>query len=70
MSRGMEITGCAGTEIKLFDCQSSEETCRKWGQEKICSDISYCNPSSSCSNYTILQGLNCICYEGKVHVIS
>ncbi len=38
------------------------------GQEKICSGISYCNPS--CSNYTILQGLSCTCYEGKVHVIS
>ncbi len=34
-------------------------------QIEICSDISYCNPSSSCSNCTIPQGPNCICFGGK-----
>ncbi len=38
-------------------------------QREICSDISFCNPSSSCSNCTIPLGLNCICYEGKVYII-
>ena len=30
ISRGMETTGCAGTETKLVDGQSSEGTCWKW----------------------------------------
>ncbi len=36
-------------------------------QRQICSDISYCNPSSSCSNCKIPQGMDCICYGGKVY---
>ena len=36
---------------------------------EICSDISYCNPSASCSNCIIPQRLNCICYGGKDYIV-
>ncbi len=47
--------------------QSLKITALVMCQREICSDISYSSQSFSCSNCTKPQGLNCICYGGKVY---